>query len=638
MQMGNGLSGFGADVRDQTPAVFQMVFLGELACGRETRRKDGGVLGGGLGERRNGFHRDHQRVEGRLRLDILDREAEFFAQEEPGWDGAFVDLLEEGAAHGSKSIQCGVRRGEVECHSVISIHIVLALLALGKVANAACEPGHPLWLRACDKRGADGLPLEPGSRAWEDAPVRSDLLDSLRGRGWIVRTTLKWDNLVSASPERADATLPACLEVHASVAQVVPSPKPVAPVAARALSVDPALVTLRRMHDTLGVTAIQDTLRARFGEPGLGIRIAVIDDGFVRQHNVLAGANIVDAWDFVSNDSIPWDESAAAPWAWDHGTATVGLIASQWDDVLPGIAPAADLMLYRTEDDVHETYAEEDYLAAAFQRAVDSGAHVISTSLGYRYAFDNASDHPASSMDGRTLVASRTASWAASRGVVVVASVGNEGEWGSQTVNSPADADSIIAVGAVSESHLRCSFSSKGPTADGRIKPELVAFGCSIPVANGDAENGYYEGGLGTSYAAPLVAGMAALLRQIRPSWTAMDVRDSLVRSGSNASSPDNLLGWGVPDLRRIASIVEHSKSPSSPKVPRLSCPFHGSLGFEALTEDVIFSFRTLDGRVVVSERVSRGRTFRFATPPPGVYVASWKGATIDASRVVPVP
>jgi len=240
-------------------------------------------------------------------------------------------------------------------------------------------------------------------------------------------------------------------------------------------------------------------------------------------------------------------------------------------------------------------------------------------------------------MDGRTLVASRTASWAASRGVVVVASVGNEGEWGSQTVNSPADADSIIAVGAVSESHLRCSFSSKGPTADGRIKPELVAFGCSIPVANGDAENGYYEGGLGTSYAAPLVAGMAALLRQIRPSWTAMGVRDSLMRSGSNASSPDNLLGWGVPDLRRIASIVAVAV-PSSSKLPHLSRPFRGTLGFGPLAEDVAFTFRASDGRLLLASRVARSRTFRFAAPPPGVYVASWKGASLDGSRLVVVP
>ena len=521
--------------------------------------------------------------------------------------------------------------------SVVSIRLLFVLAALGGTAGAAYDPERPMWLRACDKRGPDGVALAKGTRAWEDAPVRRDLLDSLRSRGWRVRTALKWDNLISATPGRPDATLPSCLEVLMPVARAVPAPVPSAPVAARSVSVDPSRVTLRRMHDTLGITAIQDTVRARFEEPGQGIRIAVIDDGFIREHKVLVGARIVDVWDFVSDDSIPWDEGGA-PWGWEHGTATAGLIASQWDMVLPGIAPAAELMLYRAEDDSREAYAEEDYLASAIERAVDSGADIISTSLGYRFGFDGESDHPASVMDGMTLIASRTATWAARRGVLVVAAAGNDGDLGEQTINSPADADSILAVGAVSEGHLLCSFSSRGPTADGRVKPDLVAFGCSIPVAQGKAVDDYSDAGVGTSYSTPLVAGMAALLLQVRPSWTAMQVRDSLLRSGNNDSAPNNRFGWGVPDLRRIAAVVEPPKPPLSPKPPRLSCPLHGMLGFQGLAEDVVFSFRTLDGRLIVSQRVEKGRAFRFATPPKGVYVATWKGATIDASRLVPVP
>lgn len=521
---------------------------------------------------------------------------------------------------------------------MISIRIAFALLAAGGAFASSYEPGVPVWLSLCDKRASDGSIVNAGSPNWEDAPVRPDLLDSLRARGWDVRVALRWSNLVSATPGGRGASLPACVEYHAPVAQPVPSPLPAprAPVASRSLSVDPAYVTLKRMHEALGVAALQDTLRARGLRPGAGVRVAVIDDGFIRDHHVLDGTNIVDAWDFVVNDSTPWAEGPA-PWPWGHGTATAGLVASQWAVTLPGVAPAAQLMLYRTEDDAKEVYAEEDYLAAAIQRAVDSGAKVITVSLGYRYLYDNAVDHPFSSMDGRTLVASLTATWAARQDVVVLAAIGNEADiYGSRTVNSPADADSVLAIGAVSEGGIRCPFSSMGPTADGRIKPDLVAYGCSIPVAEGGGIAAYNEGGIGTSYATPLVAGMAVLLRQIRPNWTARQIRDSLKASGSKQSSPDTALGWGLPDLRRIGSLVE-SVAPITGKLP-LVWAGQSVIRVGAFSADVVFSLRSLNGRIVAVELKRDEAGLYFAAPPPGIYFATWKGRSIDGSRSVVVP
>lgn len=522
-----------------------------------------------------------------------------------------------------------------------SIRIALAISLLGGSLASAFEPENPVWLRLCDKRDQAGKVLAPGTRAWEDAPVRSDLLDSLRNRGWDIRVPLRWKNLVSAQPKSSQASLPACVELYGPVAKPVPAPSP-APAAggaaARSVSVDPAYITLKRMHENLGVAAVQDTLLARGQSPGQGVRVAVIDDGFIRQHMTLIGANIVDGWDFVADDSTPWAEGPA-PWAWAHGTATAAIVASQWSLILPGIAPAAQLLLYRTEDDTKEVYAEEDYLAAAIVRAVDSGAQVITTSVGYRDRFDNAPDHPYSSMDGRTLVASQTATWAARRDVVVLAAVGNEGLLdleGNPTVISPADADSVLGVGAVSEAGDRCPFSNTGPTADGRIKPELVAFGCSIPAAQGESPIAYYDGAVGTSYSTPLVAGMAVLLRQLRPTWTAKQVRDSLIASGSRRASPDNLTGWGIPDLRRIASIVSKPVQVTT-KLPKV-WGGAGVMSIGAVSEDVEFTLRTFDGRIVVSSALKRNRSFQFAAPPPGIYVGTWKGDTIDGSRLIVVP
>lgn len=393
------------------------------------------------------------------------------------------------------------------------------------------------------------------------------------------------------------------------------------------------------MHEILGVAAIQDSLLSRGASPGEGVRVAVIDNGFIRQHAVLNGANVVDAWDFVADDSTPWAEGNA-PWAWSHGTASAGIVASQWSLTLPGIAPGAQLLLYRTEIDGKEVHAEEDYLAAAFVRAVDSGAQVITTSLGYRYGFDDAETyHPYSVMDGKTLVASQTATWAAGRDIVVLAAMGNEGVLdadGNPTIGSPADADSILSVGAVAEAGTRCPFSSMGPTADGRVKPELVAYGCPVPVASGESAYWVDEGGQGTSFATPLVAGMAVLLRQLRPAWTAKQVRDSLMASGSHHATPDTITGWGLPDLRRIASLVSKPVQVSA-KLPKV-WGGAGVMRIGAVSEDVGFTLRTFDGEIVVSTALKRNQPFQFAAPPPGVYVGTWKGTTIDGSRLIVVP
>lgn len=497
---------------------------------------------------------------------------------------------------------------------------VAVALAVGLAS--ALEPGRAYWLHACDKRDVAGRVLVPGTRDWEDAPVRPDLVEGLRASGWTVRSTLRWTNLISAAPSIATSPIPACLDLGGTVARAVRSPEPVAPVAARGVSVDPAPVTLRRMHDAMGVTAMQEALAQTGRRPGGGMRVAIIDDGFVLQHKALQDASVLDAWDYVSDDSVPWDEGPA-PWAWDHGTATASLIASSWVVTLPGIAPYADLLLYRTEDDDHETLVEEDHLAAAIERATVHGARVISISLGYRYLFDGGlPDHPYDSLDGKTLVASVTAAKAAGRDVVVVAAMGNEGSYGSRSLGSPADADSILAVGAIAENGLLCGFSSTGPAADGRIKPELVAYGCSVPVATGQGPEGFYEGGAGTSYATPLVAGAALLLRQYQPAWSAMTVRRALLRSGSRSGSPDTLQGWGLPDLRKLLS------NSSTRLVSTVWQASRGVLRFRIGTEPskpYEFEFRSLDGSLLHRGRRAAGEgTLWDGAPPPGTYIASW--------------
>lgn len=508
-------------------------------------------------------------------------------------------------------------------------------LLLVCASSWAFEIDRPYWLRACEKRDARGARLAEHAPSWESAPVRPDLLDSLVARGWRVRGTLRWANLVSAQPLVAGASLPACLVEEGPVARAVRPVDPAPTTAARGVSVDPAQVTLLRMHEALGVVAMRRAIEVQYGKlPGAGMRVAVIDDGFIRQHRVLEAADIVDAWDFVSGDSLPWDEGEG-PWLWDHGTATAGLVASRWDVVLPGVAPRAQLLLYRAEDDDRETTVEEDHLAMAIERAWEKGAQVASVSLGYRYFFDGGvPDHPYSAMDGKTLVASRTAAKAASRDLLVVVAMGNEGNFGEASLGSPADADSILSVGAVAENGLLCSFSSTGPTSDGRLKPELVAYGCTVPVASGASEDAYSAGGAGTSYATPLVAGMAVLVRQYRPDWTPMQVRAALMGSADNASSPDSRFGWGLPDLRKLLG-----KSLPAPRVYRNL----GDLGLVLegnLYEAVDFELFTRSGRLVHRGRkeASVSRVEGLGPVSPGVYLLKWRSSGREGAHVVVIP
>ncbi|MBK8802529.1 MAG: S8 family serine peptidase [Fibrobacteres bacterium] len=419
--------------------------------------------------------------------------------------------------------------------------------------------GDARWLQLCDK-GPHAPPR--GSIEWESAPLREDLLDSLKTRGWTLRHAYKWENKISAIPG-PNGVLPACVTDAGPVATAkIARNLPVAARSARSTGVDPFTIAIKAIWDTMGIEPVREWLaKSKNQAPGAGTTIAVIDGKFVRNHLAFAGMSIQDTFDFVANTPDPWDRKES-DWSDVHGTSTTSLIGSSWEG-LPGIAPAAHFLLYRAEDAASESTQEEDNLAAALVRAVDKGADVISVSLGYRFfdANNSVTIHPWEDYDGRTLVASRAATAAVRHGAIVVVSVGNEGNAGNEggrSIGSPADADSVLAVGAIDGTLRRCSKTwtpSWGPTADGRQKPDVSAFGCSVPVASGPGINDRTET-QGTSVAAPLVAGLAALARQVLdPKLSANEIRLKIFHSGHLWPQLDLQLGAGLPDLRRITEI-----------------------------------------------------------------------------------
>ena len=306
------------------------------------------------------------------------------------------------------------------------------------------------------------------------------------------------------------------------------------------------------------------------GYTGDGIIICVMDAGVSNlSHEVFDNIKIMRRYDFVNHDTVIANQPLPDSGDGSHGTWTLALIGGFMQGKLIGPAFDATYLLAKTENTQSESSIEEDNWIAAAEWADSLGAQVTSTSLGYRYDFTWGTGYTWQDMNGHTAIITLGAEMAAKKGIVVVNSVGNDaGLGGPNTLNAPADGDSVIAVGAVDTNGIRASFSSYGPTADDRIKPDVMADGVNnyIPYATPGVLSGYYYGS-GTSFSCPLVAGVAALILQKHPDWTPMEVRDALRNTASNHSSPDSLYGWGI--INALAAINYNPASTDTGNVSR---------------------------------------------------------------------
>ena len=278
------------------------------------------------------------------------------------------------------------------------------------------------------------------------------------------------------------------------------------------------------------------------GYSGKGMMIAVFDGGFMNVDKIPALHNIKLAGmkDFV----VP--ESKNVFGEMEHGTMVLSTMAANAPDFYVGVAPEAQYLLIRCEDERTESLAEEDYWASAAEYADSCGVDVINSSLGYHGFDDSSMDHHYYEQDGKTALISRTASMCADKGIVCVNSAGNDGMGSWKKINFPADATDILTVGSINEHGVNAAFSAVGPTADGRIKPDVMAFGSPTCVITG---RGSIINDNGTSFSSPLVAGMVACLWQALPGKTAKQIIKLVKLAGDNQQHPDNVFGYGVPDF-----------------------------------------------------------------------------------------
>ncbi len=297
----------------------------------------------------------------------------------------------------------------------------------------------------------------------------------------------------------------------------------------------------------LNVPSVHD-----LGHSGQGVLVCMMDTGYRKDHRAFqlayAEGRVLAEWDFVNSDGNTQNEAGDPSTQHNHGTYTWSALGGAADGYLYGPAYEASFILAKTEDVSMEEPIEEDNWMAGMEWADSIGADVISSSLCYIdwYTY--------SDLDGNTAVITIAADMAAERGIVVCNAMGNSGP-GSGTLLPAADADSIIACGAVSSSGSIASFSSKGPTYDGRTKPEVCARGVSTTCAD-PYDTTDYTTASGTSLSTPLIGGCAALILSAHPNWTPMQVREAMMMTASRAGSPDNTYGWGIPD---ILAAVEYS-------------------------------------------------------------------------------
>ncbi|HTP12310.1 MAG TPA: S8 family serine peptidase [Bacteroidota bacterium] len=421
------------------------------------------------------------------------------------------------------------------------------------------------------KRRAKVLPSDKLIDAFDD-PIPQSVLDRIRSTGATIRAESRWLNAVSV----------AATARQLEALTTLPFVRGIAPVG---IGINhpprPSLAKISAATSTVRTTSSIDygpsfTQLATEHIPelhameiiGTGIVVGLIDDGFNnhRTHVALQNIHVLAEYDFIHNipntELQPWED----PGQGNHGAGTLSSIAGFAPGNLIGGAFGVSVLLAKTEMDSSggvDFASEEDTYVAGLEWEERMGADIASSSLAYKEFAPPDTNYSYSSLDGHTTLVAKAASIAARKGVLLCTAMGNEGFvtrdsngdiiYEPGTLWSPADADSILAVGATSSDGILASFSGTGPTSDGRVKPDIVAQGTSVYWALGTTSTDFWTV-QGTSCSTPIVASVAALVLSAHPEWTPMQVRQAILQTAvhvddgtsQTAVYPNSLYGYGL--------------------------------------------------------------------------------------------
>lgn len=425
------------------------------------------------------------------------------------------------------------------------------------------KPGEFLSPRSIERRARQQIPVVEN-----DLPVNPAYLDSIRSvENVTIRNVSKWLNQVCIETNDATALDKISAFTFVLSSRQVRRQALLLPELKNKLETD--LKESAGMRGGRGVNGLdygvssgQITIhKGNFlhdkGYRGQGVLISVIDAGFTAYKSLPAfdsvrnQGRIIDTYDFVANKTEVND-------AHSHGMYCFSIIVANAPGQMIGSAPNASFLLYRSEDGIYESPAEEQNWVVAAERSDSAGADIITTSLGYT-TFDNPIfNHTYADMDGKTTIMAKGAAIAATKGMILLNAAGNDGNKPWHYIGTPADAIGTLSVGAVDINGNPGVFSSYGPSADGRQKPEVSSVGVATFV---QGPGGTFVSGNGTSFATPNLAGLVACLWQAFPEFSSVEIMDYVIRSSNHYTNPDYKTGYGIPDFELAFTMLEKEKA-----------------------------------------------------------------------------
>jgi serine protease AprX len=471
------------------------------------------------------------------------------------------------------------------------------------------HPEDYLSAKAIERRDRQHIAVTPA-----DFPVNPAYVQGVKNTGVQVFNCSRWFNAITVitdDPKKIEAirNLPYVKEVK-QIKGPVPSKTPfkfdrtdpvdIAPIqgakrATQTFDYGPSF----KQADQIGVTCLH-----ALGYRGDGMTIAVLDAGFKNANalhafdSLFMENRLLGTRDFVTGDTMVFED-------YSHGMNVLSSMAANLPGKIIGTAPKAKYWLLRTEDAATESLQEEINWAVAAEFADSVGADVINTSLGYS-TFDNAADdHTYADMDGNTTIITKAADMAASKGIFVTVSAGNEAGPTWFKITAPADADSVLTVGAVDSLGNIGSFSSRGPSFDGRVKPNTIARGVRTVLVN---DVGDIFMGNGTSFSSPVTAGAVACLWQAHKNKTNIEVLRAIEQSASQYLTPDSIKGFGIPNFCTASTILTgiDSYEASNNLLSVYPNPFHSGFNIvysSAREETITIELCDITGRTLKSQK-----------------------------------
>lgn len=390
---------------------------------------------------------------------------------------------------------------------------------------------------------------------FKDVPLKEEYISSLESFGVKIIRRLKWFNAVSARLNVSELSAVSALPFVLKIERVK-----------KLIRNDESVNLLRKenintadFESDYGASATQLSLSSvievhKKNIKGKNVLIGVLDTGFDwERHASLKMKNVIAEYDFVFNDTVTANQAGDASNQHSHGTFVFSILAGNHFGNMIGVAPDASFVLAKTEDVRSEKHIEEDNYAAALEWMDSIGADITTSSLGYNQFDPPENSYSYNDLNGATTIVTKAANIAFDKGITVFTAAGNEGNKAWKYIIAPADGKNVLAVGAVNYKNEIADFSSRGPTSDGRIKPDILAMGVSVVGAVSSTDSGYTTGN-GTSAATPIAAGIGALLKSAYPFLTNSQIRKIMIANSDNLLTPNNERGYG---LTRASSAIE---------------------------------------------------------------------------------